>query len=363
MAKPKEPARAAEDAMTQTDTGTRLDNVLFYGFILLLAVFVFRVFVPFLEPLGWAGVLVVVFYAPHTMIGRRFHRNSAAAISTVGVTLILILPVLGLIYLSIREGFEAAHSLEHAIAAGQFGWVGRAGVWLVSKIPAEHRPDIGSLAQEAARDVGSFLAAKVGAIFRNVVVFLFDLFVTLFALFYFFRDADSILSGFRNVLPFEEPRREKILTEARDLIFASVTTSLIIGAVHGLVGGVAFAVVGLPAPIFWGVVMAFLSLLPVLGSWPVWLPAAIWLFSTGHWGRGLVVLILCGAVAGTTDSFLRPLLIGGRSRLNGLLIFIGVLGGIACFGMLGIVLGPIVVATAFSLLSGYSGSTAHHHAR
>jgi predicted PurR-regulated permease PerM len=126
--------------------------------------------------------------------------------------------------------------------------------------------------------------------------------------------------------------------------------------VHGLVGGLTFAVVGLPAPIFWAIVMAFLSLLPVVGSWPVWLPAAIWLFSTGHWGRGVIVLLLCGGVAGTTDSLLRPLLIGGRSRLNGLLVFISVLGGIACFGMLGIVLGPIVVATASSLLSGYSGA-------
>jgi predicted PurR-regulated permease PerM len=342
--------------MAQVDTKTRLDNVLFYGIVLLLALLVFRVFEPFLVPLGWAGVLVVVFYTPHRMLERKFHRGAAAALSTLGVTLILILPVLGLILLSVREGVEATHSLQRAIAAGQFGWVGRAGAWLMLKIPAAHRPDLGSLAEEGASKVGGFLAAQVGPIFRNVVVFLFDLFVTLFALFYFFRDADSILAAFKGVLPFEESRRTKILSEARDLVFASVTTSLIIGAVHGLVGGLTFAVVGLPAPIFWAIVMAFLSLLPVVGSWPVWLPAAIWLFSTGHWGRGVIVLLLCGGVAGTTDSLLRPLLIGGRSRLNGLLVFISVLGGIACFGMLGIVLGPIVVATASSLLSGYSGA-------
>jgi predicted PurR-regulated permease PerM len=356
MAWPKEPPGTSEIAMAHVDNKTRFDNVLFYGIILLLLLLVFRIFEPFLEPLGWAGVLVVVFYSPHKMLERKFHRGKAAAISTIGVTLILILPVLGLIFLSIREGVDATHSIEHGIAAGQFGWFGRAGSWLLSKIPAAHRPDLGALVQQGATKVGGFLASEVGAIFRNVVLFLFALFVTLFALFYFFRDADAILAGFKGILPFEESRREKILRQARDLIFASVTTSLIIGALHGLVGGLTFAIVGLPAPIFWAIVMAFLSLLPMVGSWPVWLTAAIWLFSTGHWGRGAFVLLLCGAVAGLTDSFLRPHLIGGRSSLNGLLVFIGVLGGIACFGMLGIVLGPIVVATAASLLSGYSGA-------
>jgi predicted PurR-regulated permease PerM len=342
--------------MAHPDTKTRLDNILFYGMVLLLALFVFRVFEPFLEPLGWAGVLVVVFYAPHRMLERKFHRGTAAAISTIGVTLILILPVLGIIFLSVREGLQATHSIQDAIAAGHFGWVGRAWAWLSAKVPVAHRLDIGTLTEEGASRVGGLLAGQVGAIFRNVAVFLFDLFVTLFALFYFFRDADSILAGFTGVLPFEESRRKNILNEARDLIFASVTTSLIIGALHGLVGGLTFALVGLPAPIFWAIVMAFLSLLPVVGSWPIWLPAAIWLFSTGHWGRGAIVLLLCGGAAGLTDSFLRPYLIGGRSSLNGLLVFISVLGGIACFGMLGIVLGPIVVATALSLLSGYSGA-------
>ncbi len=342
--------------MAHPDTKTRLDNIFFYGIVLLLLLLVFRVFEPFLVPLGWAGVLVVVFYTPYTMLERRFQRGKAAAIATIGVTLILILPVLGIIFLSVREGVEARHSLQTAIAAGQFGWVGRAWSWLVLKIPAGDRPNISALAQQGATKFGGLLPEQVGAIFRNVAVFFFDLFVTLFALFYFFRDADSILAGFKSVLPFEESRRKKILNEARDLIFASVTTSLIIGALHGLVGGITFAIVGLPAPIFWAIVMAFLSLLPVVGSWPIWLPAAIWLISTGHWGRGAVVLLLCGGAASLTDSFLRPHLIGGRSSLNGLLVFVSVLGGIACFGMLGIVLGPIVVATALSLLSGYSGA-------
>jgi predicted PurR-regulated permease PerM len=130
---------------------------------------------------------------------------------------------------------------------------------------------------------------------------------------------------------------------------------LVIAGVQGFLCGLAFAIVGLGSPVFWGVVMGFLSLLPVVGAWPVWIPATIYLFSTGHWGRAIALIAICGALGGSIDNILRPLLLGGRASLNGLLVFISVLGGIAVFGILGVVLGPIVVATTVGILDVYSG--------
>jgi predicted PurR-regulated permease PerM len=101
--------------------------------------------------------------------------------------------------------------------------------------------------------------------------------------------------------------------------------------------------------------MGFLSLLPVVGAWPIWIPAVIWLFSTGHAGRAIILIAICGALGASIDNVLRPVLLGGRASLNGLLVFISVLGGIAVFGVLGVVLGPIVVATAVGILDVYSG--------
>jgi len=204
------------------------------------------------------------------------------------------------------------------------------------------------------------MASRLGAVVRNIVVFLFELFVMLFALFYFLRDGQSILDRFRLFLPFEETMRERMLDEARELIFASVTTSLVIAAVQGVLCGGAFAIVGLDSAVFWGVVIAFLSLLPVVGAWPVWVPAAIWLFSTGHAGRAILLIGICGGLGATIDNILRPLLLGGRASLNGLLVFISVLGGIEVFGVLGIVLGPIVVATTVGMMDAYTGKDAKH---
>lgn len=335
----------------------RFSNVLFYGVVLGLGYLVFRVFQPFFSPLAWAVVLGVIFYSLNKQFERKWGRTQSAAAITSGVTVILIVPVLLLTALFVREGIAAARNIQIVMAGGGYGWINHAWDWIASSIAAEGvTVDLPGLVRQGAGRAGEYMAAELGAVIRNIIVFLFELFVMLFALFYFLRDGDSMLNRFRNFLPFEETMTERMLAEARELIFASVTTSLVIAGVQGIICGGAFAIVGLSSPIFWGVVMGFLSLLPVVGAWPVWIPAAIWLFSTGHAGRAVILIALCGALGATIDNILRPVLLGGRASLNGLLVFISVLGGIAVFGVLGVVLGPIVVATAVGILDVYSGT-------
>jgi len=334
----------------------RLGNVLFYGAVLCLAYFVIRVFQPFLTPLGWAAVFGVIFYSLNRRLERKWGSTRSALLVTLGVTVTLIVPVLLLAALFVREGISAVRGIQEAVAHGRYGWFGHAWGWFASSMAAEGvTVDLPGLVRQGAGRAGEYMATGLGAIIRDVVLFLFELFVMLFALFYFLRDGDKILHRFRRLLPFNETMTERMLAEARELIFASVTTSLVIALVQAILCGGAFAVVGLGSPIFWGVVMGFLSLLPVVGAWPIWIPAAIWLVSTGHVGRAVILAIICGALGGVIDSILRPALVGGRASLNGLLVFISVLGGIAVFGVLGVILGPIVVATAVGILDVYSG--------
>lgn len=208
--------------------------------------------------------------------------------------------------------------------------------------------------QDAAGNVASFLAGSFGGLVANIVRVILDILIMLFGLFFFLRDRDSIMAVVRRLLPFEEPLRERMLAEVQQLIHASVTVSLVIAIVQGSVCGFAFAVVGIGGPVFWGLVMSFMSLLPVIGAWPIWVPAVIWLFVTGSLGNAIILLVLCGGIAGTADNFLRPALMSGRSSLGGLSVFISVLGGIAAFGMIGLVLGPIVFATVSALLFAYT---------
>jgi predicted PurR-regulated permease PerM len=331
----------------------RIGAVLFYGIVVLLAYLVFRISEPFLAPLAWAGVLVVIFYPLHRRLERRWGKTWAASASTTGVTLILIVPAIFVGIAFVRQSIEAVRNAQQAFNIDHVAWVGQAWQRLSQHIPGTSPEDLSSLAKQNGEKLGAFLASQLGPILKNLVGFFFDLFVIILAMFYFFRDADDIMAGLRQILPFEEEHSELMIRDSHELIFASVTSSLVAAAFHAAAGGIGFAVTGVGAPVFWGVLMGFFSLVPVIGSAFIWLPAAIGLMLKGHIVAGIFLIVLCSVVVGLVDNLIRPWMISGRAQLSGLVIFVGVLGGIAVFGLLGVVLGPIVVALAASLLELY----------
>jgi predicted PurR-regulated permease PerM len=144
-----------------------------------------------------------------------------------------------------------------------------------------------------------------------------------------------------------------MIAEAGELIHASVSAGFIVATVQGLLGGITLALLGFAAPVFWGVIMAFFSLLPI-GAGIVWTPAAVWLLLTGNVAKGVTLIIIGVAVIGLVDNFLRPALLSGRTQLNGLLVFVSLLGGLSAFGFLGLVLGPVIMATAIGMLDAYT---------
>lgn len=333
----------------------RIATLTFYAVILLLAYLVYRMSEPFLVPVAWAAVLVVFCFPWHARLETRLGRSGAAAASTFVVTCLIIVPTLFLMIAFVRQGTVAISMLGTALSSGRLSQLQRAWEWIQEQVLGRTTPsDLADLTRQATMWAAGLLTSQAGALVRNVIVVLVHLFVTVFAMFFLFRDADRIMGLVRRVLPFDETRRERMLAEARDLVHATVTSSLIVAATQGLLGGLAFAALGIGAPVFWGTVMGFFALLPFGGAWIIWVPAAIWFIVSGEVARGVILAVAGGAVIGTVDNVLRPALLSGRTQLNGLLVFISLLGGIATFGLLGLVLGPIVVATAAGLLSSYA---------
>lgn len=331
----------------------RVSTLLFYAAIVALAYLVYRVFEPFLVPLAWAVILVVLFYPMQLKYERKWGRTRSAAINTFAVTCVLIIPALALATMFVHQMIQAASSLAASYQAGRMNWLNDSWQWL-----AQHAGDSGvdlpSLLQKSGTWLGSNAAELLGNVLSHTAGFLFDLFVTVFAMFFFFRDADMFMTEIRGLMPFDREQSERMLARAQELIIATMLTSIIIAAVQGAIGGVAFAIAGIGTAVFWGVMMAFCSLIPVVGSALIWGAAAIWLLADGHWGKAIALVAICGGLMGSVDQFLRPILLSGRTQLNTLFIFISVLGGIAVFGVLGIVLGPVVVATFAGLLEAYS---------
>ena len=335
-------------------TSDRLATVLSYGALLLLGYLVYRITEAFLVPLAWSAVLAIFFYPLRERLAGRFSATTASLLSTLAVTLFLVAPSLLVLALTAREALEASAAAQKLFLDAHAQLPTQVMIWLRHVLPAAwQHTDLSEPLRQAAEKTASFLAGQLAALVRNVFAFLFDLFLLLFALFFLFRDGESIVRGVRHLLPFEDALQESVMKESRDLIFAGVAVGLLIAVVQGTLGGISFALVGFATPVFWGVLLTFLSLVPVVGSALVWVPAAVWLALTGHWGKALVVVGFCGGIAGVVDNFLRPLLMRNRTQLNSLWLFIGVLGGLDAFGMLGLVIGPTIIAAALGVFRGY----------
>lgn len=339
-------------------TTSRLTAVVSYGVLLLLIYLVFRISEPFLSALGWAAILVTFFYPMHKRLAKRFSATRASVISTLAVTILLIAPAILLTGLFVREAVSISRGVQHSIVEQHVPLMANGWSWLASHVPGmDPNANIFETLEQGIEKQAGFLAERLGTILKNIASFVFALFVMIFAMFYFFRDARKIIPAVRSVMPFDPQHQDAMIVQIRDLISASVTTSLVVAAVQGALGGLGFAIVGLPAPVFWGVAMAFFSLVPVVGSGLIFVPASLWLGFTGHWGRAVVLLAICAGISTIVDNVLRPVLLGGRTELSGLVIFISVLGGVNLFGMLGLVLGPILVAMAAGVLSVYQESS------
>ena len=342
---------------TQT-TSDRLATVLSYGALLLLGYLVFRIFAPFLVPLAWAAVLAIFFYPLYEQLVSRMTPNRAALVSTLAVTFLLIVPALLVLFYTARQGLDASTRLQAALQVhGQGpdqGIVADAEAWLRNRLPASFQSfDIEGALRQGIENLGSFMAARVGGLLKNFAAFFVALFLLIFTLFFMFRDGTEVVRVLRHLLPFASDIQREMLKESRELILASVAVALVIAVIQGFLGGVAFAIAGIPTAIFWGVVIAFFSLVPVVGSALVWVPGALWLGFSGHWGKAILIVAICGGVSTVADNLVRPLLLSNRTRLNDLLLFIGVVGGLEVFGLLGLVAGPTILAAAMGVFRVY----------
>jgi predicted PurR-regulated permease PerM len=332
----------------------RITTIFFYGVVLLLGYWFFRILTPFFAPLGWAAVLAVFVYPWHERLVARYGHTRAAALSTLVVTVLIVGPGFVILRAFVQESQAALSALDRDAVVGQLASLERAWDRIRMWIPDGESVDLRSFIDDVMSRTGGFLAARVGGLLADIVVLLFQLFVTLLALFFFLRDANPLMRVVRDVLPFEHLRRERLIRQTHDLVYASIASGLMIASLQGLAGGLVFALLGLGAPVFWGVMMGFLALLPFVGTWVVWVPAAIWLIGTGQFVKGIVLAILGVTIVGSIDNVLRPAILSGRAQMNGLLMFTSLLGGVSVFGLLGLVLGPLVTATVIGLFEAYA---------
>jgi predicted PurR-regulated permease PerM len=334
-------------------TRDRSTALVFYGCILLLAYLMYLVCKPFLRPLIWGAIIAAYFHPQYRRLEARFGRARAATISTIVVGLLIIVPFVLILIAFMKQANETFGTIDASTSSAGIAQLETAWTWVQNHAFGATIGSFEEAKQKATSWLARVVAAAAGDLVKNVMEIIANLAISLFAIFFFFRDGDLIMRRVRRVLPFDASFSDRQIAKTTDLIRASITATFLVAIIQGAIGGITFALLGLGAPIFWSVMMTFFALLP-LGAGVIWLPFAGWLILTGHVGRGIALIAIGTGVIGLVDNFLRPIFLSGRTQMNGLLVFISLLGGIAAFGLLGLVLGPVIMAAATSWVNAYA---------
>jgi predicted PurR-regulated permease PerM len=326
-----------------------LQQPLFYVLVLFAGYLTFLVLKPFLMPIAWAAVFAMMFYRVQLELSSKIGANRAALVITLIAGLLIVAPAVMIASVLAREVPQAVDYIQQASLTAP-RQIERVWDIIRSRSPFSLPEDPALLLREGLQRALMFLAPRAGAVVADVFATLGSLVVMLFVLFFMLRDGHIFGRELRNLLPFPAKECDRLIRDTRDLVVASVGAGLLVAAAQGTIGGVAYWLLGISAPVFWGVVIAFCSLIPVVGAGLVWAPTALVLMLTGHIGRGVILVVVGVLGISMADNILRPLLLSGRTSVSGLVIFLGLLGGVSAFGFIGLVLGPIILVTAGSLL-------------
>lgn len=325
-------------------------DAFFLGLVLLTTLAFLGLLQDFLLPLFWATVLAIVFGPVHRRwVAAVGGRNVLASVLTlVTVIVVVFLPLVAVGAAVSRE----AVAIYDRIAAGEIDL--EAPLRTIEgllPLATEHLDRFGvdlerirGWVSSAAVASSRFVASQALEAGQNALRFVLLFFLTLYVLFFFLRDGDRLVDALTRVLPLGEERERQLFAKFAEVSRATLKGTLVVGVVQGTLGGLLFWALGLPTPVFWGVVMAVLSFLPAVGSGLVWGPAAVILMATGQVWRGVVLVVAGILVIGLVDNILRPLLVGRDTRMPDFLILVSTLGGLTIFGISGFVIGPIVAA-------------------
>ncbi|MFZ1986161.1 MAG: AI-2E family transporter [Desulfatitalea sp.] len=326
-----------------------INRVVLIVMVLLISALFLVMVRSFLMALLLAGIFSALAQPIYRRIARVLgHRPRAASLVVLLLfCLVVLLPLSGLVGIITAQALNVGHSITP--------WVQRqiaepaAFSHYLQKIPyyeelLPYRDQIIRKAGELTGKISGFLVNGLSAGAMGTVNFIFTSFVFLYSSFFFLVDGRALLDRILYYLPLEDSDENRLLDRFTSVTRATLKGTAVIGVLQGVLSGLAFAVVGIDAAVFWGTVMTALSIIPALGSALVWVPAVIILAVAGSYLKAIGLALFCGLVVGSLDNLLRPRLVGKDTQMHELMIFFGTLGGIALFGLIGFIIGPIIAA-------------------
>jgi predicted PurR-regulated permease PerM len=335
------------------------------GAVVVVVLAIWLILRPLAKPIAWAAILAFLLFPLQTSLVRRLggRRTLAAAILT-GLTPIAIFAPLTLIAMAFAQQIAALTTAmqQNADLFNLTDWLNpvlhpRVAGWAASisariDLPLNELP---TLLRDSVQTWAGTLAKSSGQLFLNAAAMVLSFFLMLFILFFILRDGSLWFARLATLLPLTDDRRDLLFTRLGKVLRAVVYGCGLTAMVQGILVTIGFAITGLTGPIVFGVLATVLALLPFGGAALVWIPGVLYLLATGSFGLG--VFLLCwGGVVSISDNFIRPVIISRYTPVPTLLVFLGVIGGVAAFGLIGFIAGPVILVLATELMRYAEGS-------
>ncbi|HUU66306.1 MAG TPA: AI-2E family transporter [Methyloceanibacter sp.] len=321
---------------------------------------------PFYGAILWAVILATVFAPVHRWIraAMRAWRNLAALTTLLIIVTIVLLPLA----LTAASLANEATNLYEQVQTGELDFgkflqeiLDALPAWatgLLDQIGVTNVGDIQKGLTALLKEGSQFFATQAVVVGQGTANFIISAFIMLYLLYFLLRDGGALSRSVKAAVPLEHDQKRALFEKFTVVVRAMVKGTILVAVVQGALGGFIFWLLGIHAPVLWGVVMAFLSLLPALGAAVVWLPVALYLLATGAVWQGVVLIVFGAGVIGLVDNVMRPYLVGKDTRMPDYVVLISTLGGIAIFGLNGFVIGPLIAAMFIAVWGIASGANA-----
>ncbi len=308
----------------------------------------YRLALPCIPSLVWAGALALIFAPLQRWIETKVRRPSlAAAFSLIIIGLLVVVPATWFAQKIADQATSVPDRIHKQIAAGK---------WHMN---SEHHPQLARIVAWVQQEISSpenatkattWLKTMLSRLVKESAMAAVQVSLTLYFLFYFLRDRVRVVQAIRSFLPLSDNEIDTLFCRVNDTIHAILRGMLALSALQGLLGGLMFWALGLPVPWFWALVAAIFAFVPVIDTFVLWLPAAVYLGLEGRWVEALVVAALGSLLVRALENFLYPVLVKDRLKVPSESIFVSLVGGVVLFGWTGLVLGPVILTMTSALL-------------
>ncbi len=319
---------------------------------------------PFFGAILWGTVLAIVFAPMYRRLTGAMHQNpNAAALITILMVILIVMLPLAVIATSLMQEAATLYDMIHS-GKLDFGlyfyqvWDALP-LWVQKVMIESGLTNLGAVQEKLViglREGSQFLATRVLTIGQFTFHFIVNLFIMMYLLFFLLRDGETVFINIKKAVPLCAEQQYMLFTKFTTAIRATVKGGILVAILQGMLGGLIFWFLGIHAPLLWGVLMAFLSLLPAIGASIVWLPVAIYFLATGAIWQGIVLITFGALVMGLADNFLRPILVGKDTQLPNYIVLISTLGGLEMFGLNGLIMGPAIAAMFIVIWEIFSAS-------